>query len=231
MCIGKWQTFRIRAQVLNCRLNLYGFHTTINFCVCFCITQQCLISSKLILMFLFKGVEGNERAFGASMISSISVWHLFKDELDIGNSEIIWIFQWPWEAVLSGDTPVAGSFGVKVQPPQMELPIKEQHLERHPWCENPAPVLQRALKEPCRLVQKIKVASPEREAGHTLHSDPSWATWNLKLKHRRFPQMHKQPTSPAWPFTHCRELNRAYQRVTFFLFPAPAHIPNQECWN
>lgn len=51
-----------------------------------------------------------------AMILSISVWHLFNDELDIENSETILISQRTWESVLAGDTPVTGIFEVKVQP-------------------------------------------------------------------------------------------------------------------
>lgn len=92
-----------------------------------------------------------------AMIASGSLESLFSDELDIRNSEVILIFQWTWEEVLSGDTSL-GVLESKYSPSQMELPIKQQHLEMHRGRENPAPVLQRALKEPVW-------ASPENQSG------------------------------------------------------------------
>ena len=83
-----------------------------------------------------------------TMISPVSLCHLFSDELGLGNSEVTSIFQWTFEEMLWGDTSVTGSFGAKVEPLTDRTPTQEQHQEMRPWSDNPAPVLLRALKEP-----------------------------------------------------------------------------------
>jgi hypothetical protein len=90
------------------------------------------------------------------------------------------------------------------------------------WCDHPALVLTIVQEEPVPVSLVNQSGIPwkvtGREIVQTVHSNPFWVTWNLKGKHWLLFKMHEKPTFPAWPFTHFRELNRAYQREPSLFF-------------